>query len=272
MSGADPLIPPPSGEGGSALSPSGVKVAHSATEMPPIPLTRRTPITTGAALVATQIPNHSKTHSKTTDNAIATTGAGTFHGINTAGIHRFLGARYGRAARFQPSIPESHPGKPIAARDIAAVAPQSANRSTAQSKDCLFLNVWTPGIHSAAITPIMLQIRGGACSNGTSTDPLNDGTALAAQDICVVTVNHRLTALGYLYRDRLDAPVVAGSGVDAITETVDGRTSDDQLNDRAVFGISRPQLVAFRPLRPNGVAMLITPGGSSGGPRRQGRL
>ena len=240
--------------------------------MPPIPLTRRTLITTGAALVATQIPTqiHSKTAGPPTANAIATTGPGTFHGINTAGIHCFLGVRYGRAARFQPSIPESHPGKPIAASDFAAVAPQSANRSTAQCKDCLFLNVWTPGIHPAATKPVMLQIHGGACSNGTSTDPLNDGTALPVQDIVVVAVNHRLTALGYLYRDRLDPPTAAGFGVDAITETVNGRISNDQSNNRAVFGIIRP--VAFRSLRANGVAMLITAGGYSGGPRRQGRL
>ncbi|WP_339467948.1 carboxylesterase family protein, partial [Pseudomonas lurida] len=38
------------------------------------------------------------------------------------------------------------------------------------------------------------------------TDPLNDGAALAARgDVVVVTVNHRLNALGYLYLARLDS-------------------------------------------------------------------
>ncbi|GGE19887.1 carboxylic ester hydrolase [Polymorphobacter glacialis] len=50
----------------------------------------------------------------------------------------------------------------------------------------------------------MLYIHGGAYANGTSTDPLNDGAALAAHDVVVVTVNHRLNALGYLYLARLD--------------------------------------------------------------------
>src|SRR3546814_5109436 len=51
----------------------------------------------------------------------------------------------------------------------------------------------------------MLYIHGGAYSNGSVTDPLNDGYALAARGDCVVvTVNHRLNAFGYLYLARLD--------------------------------------------------------------------
>ena len=46
-----------------------------------------------------------------------------------------------------------------------------------------------------------------------------------------------------------------------LIETVNERSTDAQLTDRAVFGIARPRLVVFRPLRPNGAAVLITPGG-----------
>ena len=47
-----------------------------------------------------------------------------------------------------------------------------------------------------------------------------------------------------------------------LVETVNERSPDPaQFNDRAVFGISRPRLVVFRPIRPNGAAVLITPGG-----------
>ncbi len=46
----------------------------------------------------------------------------------------------------------------------------------------------------------MVYFHGGAYSTGSVTDPLNDGAALAARgDVVVVTVNHRLNALGYLY-------------------------------------------------------------------------
>lgn len=46
----------------------------------------------------------------------------------------------------------------------------------------------------------MVYFHGGAYSTGSVTDPLNDGEALAKRgDVVVVTVNHRLNALGYLY-------------------------------------------------------------------------
>jgi acetyl esterase/lipase len=47
----------------------------------------------------------------------------------------------------------------------------------------------------------------------------------------------------------------------ALTETVNERSTDPQLTDRAVFGISRPRMAVFRPSRPNDAAVMITPGG-----------
>lgn len=44
-------------------------------------------------------------------------------------------------------------------------------------------------------------------------------------------------------------------------ETVSERSTDAQLTDRAVFGISRPRMAVFRPARPNGATVLIAPGG-----------
>ena len=39
------------------------------------------------------------------------------------------------------------------------------------------------------------------------------------------------------------------------------RSTDPAYNDRYVFGISRPRMAVFRPERPNGASVLITPGG-----------
>lgn len=47
----------------------------------------------------------------------------------------------------------------------------------------------------------------------------------------------------------------------ALVETVNERSTDPQLTDRAVFGITRPRMAVFRPARPNGAALLVTPGG-----------
>jgi len=44
-------------------------------------------------------------------------------------------------------------------------------------------------------------------------------------------------------------------------ETVTERSKDPAYNDRFVVGISRPRMAVFRPSRPSGAAVLITPGG-----------
>lgn len=66
-------------------------------------------------------------------------------------------------------------------------------------EDCTFLNVWVPR-GTARMRPVMVYFHGGAYSNGSVGDPLNDGAKLAARgDVVVVTVNHRLNVFGYLY-------------------------------------------------------------------------
>ena len=46
-----------------------------------------------------------------------------------------------------------------------------------------------------------------------------------------------------------------------LVETVVERSKDPEITDRAVYGITKPRLVVFRPKVPNGSAVLVTPGG-----------
>jgi acetyl esterase/lipase len=46
-----------------------------------------------------------------------------------------------------------------------------------------------------------------------------------------------------------------------LIETVNERSTDSLVTDRAVFGISNPRMAVFRPDRPNGAAVLLMPGG-----------
>jgi len=136
--------------------------------------------------------------------------SGTFEGDVDGHIWRFRGIRYGSSARFQAPAPFAMPGVKRPALGFGPAAPQRGQYQP-QSEDCLYLNVWTPG-GGAAKRPVMVYFHGGAYSNGSVTDPLNDGARLAAaEDVVVVTVNHRLNALGYLYLARLD-PRFADSG------------------------------------------------------------
>ena len=125
-------------------------------------------------------------------------------GIVERGTHVFRGIRYATAERFRAPRPYL-PSAVEPATEFAPSCPQSS-RIAPTSEDCLFLNVWTADPNARARKPVMVYIHGGAYSNGTAVDPLQDGHALAARgEVVVVTVNHRLNALGYLYLARIDA-------------------------------------------------------------------
>jgi para-nitrobenzyl esterase len=140
---------------------------------------------------------------------------GYVRGYNDNGVSVFKGIRYGadtRARRFMPPLPPTPWSDPVDAFEYGASAPQDRSSETI-SEDCLFLNVWTPAIDRDASRPVMFYIHGGAYSHGSGSSPLYDGACLAREhDVVVVTVNHRLNALGYLYLQRFGDESLADSG------------------------------------------------------------
>lgn len=118
-------------------------------------------------------------------------------------VRAFTGIRYARADRFRAPVAVTE-AEQLRGDVFGPACPQKGDRYRLQSEDCLFLNVWTRDIEQSAKRPVMVYFHGGAYSTGSVTDPVNDGAALAARgDVVVVTVNHRLNALGYLYLARL---------------------------------------------------------------------
>ena len=74
------------------------------------------------------------------------------------------------------------------------------------SEDCLYLNVWTPAeLGSSQRLPVMVWIHGGGFVVGSGSEPRYDGSRLASRGIVVVTLNHRLNALGFLAHPELTA-------------------------------------------------------------------
>ncbi|MFM6854773.1 MAG: carboxylesterase/lipase family protein [Sphingopyxis sp.] len=133
--------------------------------------------------------------------------AGVFLGVedDRAAANAYRGICYGVAQRFCAPTAPPDATQPVPALAFGPVCPQSGSQYQPQSEDCLFLNIWTPAFPARRPRPVMLYIHGGAYSNGSVTDPVNDGAMLAAQgDVVVVTVNHRLNVLGYLYLATLD--------------------------------------------------------------------
>tara|TARA_B100000678_G_scaffold258714_1_gene238500 strand:+ start:139 stop:1764 length:1626 start_codon:yes stop_codon:yes gene_type:complete len=86
--------------------------------------------------------------------------------------------------------------------------------SVGTSEDCLFLNVWTRGLGDGKKRPIMVWLHGGGYVTGSGSSNGYDGSRLAERgDVVVVTLNHRLNALGYSYLgDLTDDPKYADSG------------------------------------------------------------
>ena len=137
---------------------------------------------------------------------VATT-SGTFRGRDDGRVAVWKGLRFA-----EPPVGQRRWRAPVAAAAAPGVvdavafgpaAPQLVNPviflgdNVALDEDCLFLNVWAPS--GAAGRPVMVWVHGGAYAFGSASQPLYDGTALAASgDVVVVTVNYRLGALGFL--------------------------------------------------------------------------
>jgi para-nitrobenzyl esterase len=145
---------------------------------------------------------------------VVDTNAGKLRGIALEKVSAFKGVPYGASTagsgRFMPpQKPQPWTGVQDAL-ELGTRSPQNpsglipevdaVDRKEPMSEDCLHLNVWTPGTGVGHKRPVMFWLHGGGFTSGSGGFAIYDGTSLAAKhDMVVVTVNHRLTAFGYLY-------------------------------------------------------------------------
>ena len=144
------------------------------------------------------------------DTAVAQTRAGKVQGFIRNGIYTYRGIPYATAKRFQ--APQSvKPWQDVRpALMYGNICPQPEGNPLAnfmfsgptlkQSDDCLNLNVWTPAVNDGRKRPVMVWLHGGGFSNGSSIENYSyDGENLSRTgDVVVVSVNHRLNAMGHL--------------------------------------------------------------------------
>ena len=153
-------------------------------------------------------------------SATVTTASGKLRGRSVNGVNEFKGIPYGAptggANRFMPPRPPQPWTGVRDAFEFGHYAPQSnrargekqrqffkilgATKPNDASEDCLYLNVWTRGVNDDRKRPVMVWFHGGGYDQGTGGSLGYDGAGLARyQDVVVVTVNHRLNVLGYLF-------------------------------------------------------------------------
>src|ERR1700686_810967 len=78
-------------------------------------------------------------------------------------------------------------------------------RDSGPSEDCLYLNVWTPGISAKTKRPVMVWIYGGGFQAGAPSEPRQDGGHLAHKGVVMVSINYRLGIFGFFSHPGLTA-------------------------------------------------------------------
>jgi para-nitrobenzyl esterase len=142
------------------------------------------------------------------------TANGKLRGLLEDGVHVFKGVRYAESTAGANRFLRPQPVRKWTGVQDALTwrpsAPQAAVREHTDpfyawysaiqplSEDCLGLNVYTPGLDSEK-RPVLFWIHGGGWREFSGTAPGFDGTNFArAEDVVVVSINHRLNGFGFL--------------------------------------------------------------------------
>lgn len=170
----------------------------------PATVTRRTAIGTGLVTSLALSTSGLAAHGR--PDPVLQTRHGPVRGVQSGGLSVFKGVRYGAdtaRSRFARPLPPDAWTETSDATEFGKACPQQG-REANQSEDCLFLNIWSPGLDDGALRPIMVYIHGGAYMTGSGSSSLTDGSILAGRhDVVVITLNHRLNAFGYMYLEQL---------------------------------------------------------------------
>ena len=144
------------------------------------------------------------------DNRVVETTFGPVLGTDDGEIRTWKGIRYAAPPvgdlRFRVPEPPQPWTEVADATSFGPACPQPTFQNmpldlgASQDEDCLRLNVWaSAGTEPGDAKPVLVWLHGGAYILGSGSQALYDGRRLVSGgDVVVVTVNHRLGALGFL--------------------------------------------------------------------------
>lgn len=144
------------------------------------------------------------------EHPVVETSAGRVQGFIDDSVAVFKGVPYAEAERFMPPHEPAKWDTVMMCTHFGDIAPQPPVHAAScyipsdtlahMGEDCLNLNIWTPVRRATSGRPVMVWLHGGAFDYGSSHQHLTfDGKSLArTDDVVIVTLNHRLNALGFL--------------------------------------------------------------------------
>jgi para-nitrobenzyl esterase len=164
--------------------------------------------------------------------AVVETTSGKIEGVFRKGLYIFRGVPYaappvGERRWLLPGPPEPWGGV-RQAKEFAPTAPQASveiqflepPEKQPQSEDCLYLNIWTPGLDSAK-RPVMVWVHGGFFTTGAGSWVIYNGRTLSTRgDVVVVTINYRLGVLGFLNLNEVTKGKIPATGNEGLLDQV----------------------------------------------------
>jgi para-nitrobenzyl esterase len=163
--------------------------------------------------------------------AIVNTKSGKIEGSFEDGLFVFKGIPYAAPPvgdlRWMPPGPVKKWDGVREAKNFGAIAPQTVmplgpfgQFPQPQSEDCLFLNIWTPGLDNAR-RPVMVWIHGGAFTIGSGSDPMYTSDVLPKRgNIVFVSINYRLGMLGFLRLKDVTSGKISATGNEGLMDQV----------------------------------------------------
>ncbi len=176
-------------------------------------------------------------------SSIVETATGKVEGFKKDNLHVFLGIPYAappigerRWLAPQPlepwtGIKETKAFVAIAPQVIAPPDPNnplqtgfkvdtSIGEQPSASEDCLYLNIWTPGLDNAR-RPVMFWIHGGGFTGGSGASPMYNGSVFAGRgDVVVVSINYRLNVFGFLRLNEITGGRIPSTGNEGMLDQV----------------------------------------------------
>lgn len=170
---------------------------------------------------------------------VVTTTKGAVRGTSADGVNVFRGIPFAKPPvgplRFKPAEPAEPWDGELDATAFRNAPVQIAIPLATENplgEDCLYLNVFAPA--EAGPHPVFVWVYGGSDYMGEAGVGMFDSTAFAERGVVLVTINYRLSALGWMKLDHLLGPDYAGAANAGLTDII--RALEWVRDEIAAFG------------------------------------